>query len=383
MQSMPLTPPVTPTRGRHSVETVDDDIELPDPRRSSVDYQKSAVKSYTDDGVLLCPYNVEIVKDGSGRQLSFGFGAWSTVWKGACHPKTDVVDGFITPPTCARLPPPLLVAIKKPARKDAMQVIDNEAKILTYLQDLDEDERHVVNFIGLLPDISALVLRAHPLSLDAHIRCCAFHAQQTFTTDSMCSPVLGSTSAWFELAIPLITTLLWLHTQARIVHGDIKPGNVLLRPSPVKQGFAFTPLLIDFSSSQRLDSEEVQPNTLSAITREYTAPELLSSAVLRDPKSTATAASDVFSMAVTLSAAATGELLVYPGCSVFQRQALATQGWGILDAVRGLGSTRIPKHGVVTKALERAVLKVNMGRVSAQRWLEIVEHLRMDTDLDS
>lgn len=381
---MPLTPPVTPTRGKRYSVTTNDNFEPLGPRKSSPDHQKSLVKSFTDEGVLLCPYDVEFIKDKSGQQQSFGYGAWSTVWQGTCRPKSDVVNpGCLTPPTCTIPAPPVLVAVKKPARKDATQVIDNEAKILSHLQTLDEDERHVVSFLGFLSDASALVLSAYPLSLDAHIRNCAFEAQQTFTTDNMGSPVIGSISTWLDLAIPLITTLDWLHNKARIVHGDIKPGNILLRPSPEKQGFAFTPLLIDFSSSQRLDNNQIQPNTLSAITREYTAPELLSSAVLRDPKSTATTASDVFSMAVTLSAAATGELMIYPGCSVYQRQALATQGWGVLNAVRGLGSTRIPKQGVVVKALERAVLKFDMGRVSTQSWLEIVEHLRMDTGIDS
>ncbi|KIW26331.1 uncharacterized protein PV07_09431 [Cladophialophora immunda] len=136
---------------------------------------------------------------------------------------------------------------------------------------------------------------------------------------------------------------------------------------------SFEPVCADFSSSPRLDLEETTLNTLSAVTREYAAPELLSSKVLRDPTPTATTASNVFSMALTLLVAATGQLLVYSGTG-FQRQAMATQGWMVLSHVRnGEGRTWIPRFGTVERVLERAALKTDMGRVSAQQWLSIVE----------
>jgi hypothetical protein len=78
-------------------------------------------------------------------------------------------------------------------------------------------------------------------------------------------------------------------------------------------------------------------------------------------------------MALTLLVAATGQLLVYPG-SVFQRQAMATQGWLVLSHVRnGDGGTRVPTFGVVERLLERAVLKADKGRVNAQEWLAVVD----------
>ena len=95
-------------------------------------------------------------------------------------------------------------------------------------------------------------------------------------------------------------------------------------------------------------------------------------------KSTATKASDVFSLAVTLLVAATGQMLVYPG-SVFQRQVMATQGWLVLNHVRcGEGGARVPRMGAVERVLERAVLKAEMGRVSTEQWLGIVDSIGKD-----
>jgi serine/threonine protein kinase len=194
----------------------------------------------------------------------------------------------------------------------------------------------------------------------------------------MGNPVIGSIRCWLGLAHKVVSALYWLHNTARVIHGDIKPGNFLLRPVPgsqVDSAFPFQPIFIDFSSSHLSESEGPTLNTLSAVTREYTAPELLSSAVLRDPKSTATFASDIFSTAVTLLVAATGDIKVYPG-SVFQRQAMATQGWQVLQLARsGEQGARVRRHGVVERALERAVLRAGMGRVTATQWLDIVEEM--------
>jgi len=175
---------------------------------------------------------------------------------------------------------------------------------------LDPNEERVVTFHGILENDTSLVLTAHFLSLENHIKSCAETAQHLTSRENLIAPVIGSVTVWLDLADKLISSLDWLHNEAMTVHGDLKPGNILLKPSINSDSFPYQPLLIDFSSSQNRATEAIARNTLSAITLEYTAPELLSVKVLNDPTSSATTASDVFSMAVTLLAAATGEVMV-------------------------------------------------------------------------
>ncbi|KIW69624.1 hypothetical protein PV04_05492 [Phialophora macrospora] len=382
-----LTPPTSPCQNRSSSNISDLARPIPpsrlhpprlllgvkDAKLNPIDTYVSQQKAPIETRVTECLFEVEILKDERGRDAIFGTGAWSTVYKASTHARSRTLSASLTPPLSPTITTPALVAVKKPARRDAMDILKSEAKILGYLQSVPESERYVVPFYGVV-DEATIVLEAIPFSLEDLIRKCAVRAAQNFSTRTMTEPVLGSTAKWFHLAHQLVSALAWLHNSAHVVHGDIKPGNILISPGHgCEDDIAFEPLFADFSSSQRLDRDETTPNTLSAVTREYTAPELLNSKVLRDPTSTATTASDVFSMALTLLVAATGQLLVYPG-SVFQRQAMATQGWMVLSHVRtGEGGTRVPRFGIVEQVLEKAVLKADMGRVSAQEWLGIVE----------
>lgn len=374
-----LTPPSSPPQeaSHSSNQKVDyDSLEI---LRSSVEDPRPF--TYTNEGIMVCPFDVDFVKDQNDRKQMFGFGAWSNVFKATYAVKTPTSHGLMTPPS-RRIPtPPVLVAVKTPARKDAIAILRHEAQVLSSLRELDLNEKHVAAFHGMIDDESSLVLAAHPLSLEDHVRSCARAAQTTMTTDSMSSPVIGSAAMWLDLAGKLITTLAWMHNEALIVHGDIKPGNILLKPitdgSVDKSVFLYQPLFIDFSSSQRLYSTAITPNTLSAVTKEYTAPELLTVAVLKDPNSCATTASDVFALAVTLLVGATGDPMVYTGYSAMQRQMLATQGWGVLNNVRSL-SPRVPRQGIVSKVLEKAVLKKDMGRISTSAWLSLVDNVKKD-----
>lgn len=333
---------------------------------------------------MSCPFEVEILKDQRDRKQVFGYGAWSTVFKGVCHRRQT--SGLLTPPLSPQRQGPLLVAVKQPARKDAHEILESEAQILNYLMAEEGSGQFIVPFFGILASDSSLVMAAVPLSLEEHIRKSALSAKATRTTWNMTEPVIGMPSVWLDLTYKLVSGLSWLHDQAMVVHGDIKPGNILLDThsdhdvmdiATNSQGFPHQPLLADFSSSQRLNGK-ITPNTLSALTPEYTAPELLSSKVLSNPESTATKASDVFSLAVTLLVAATGNIMVYSG-SVFQRQAMATQGWMVIQTVQNgplEEGARVPRQGVVVRTLSRAVLRNDMERITAADW-----KLQMETTL--
>ena len=319
------------------------------------------------------------MKDSVGRNQIFGRGVWSTVYRAVGRERSDLTNTMLpTPPASPMLFVPLIVAVKTPARKDAKPIIRNEGIVLSHIARTECSDQFVIPFYGILPSTESLVLGPVPLSLHDYVKSRKCQAQHiTWSTD----PVIGSTAAWMSLAEHTITALAWLHTEAGgagVVHGDIKPGNILLAPDlQAGSEFPFTPLFADFSSSQLLSASTITPNTLSAVTREYTAPELLSSKVLNDPNSVATIASDVFSLAVTLLVSVTGQLMVYPG-SMWQRQAMATQGWEVLNHVRnGDQGQRVPRHGVVDRLLERAVLKTGMGRIEAADWASLVQDMRL------
>ena len=383
-----LTPPTSPRQNRSSSNISDlatpisaSYVQSPGPLLELKHAKSDAIATEPPNQSIAhnvdaeCPFGIEILKDERAEDAIFGVGAWSTVFKATTHVKPRTVLGSLTPPLSPTIIAPVLVAVKKPARRDALTILKNEAKILSHLRAVADHEKYVVPFYGVL-DEATIVMAAIPFSLEKHVRKCTVVASQNFSTWTMTEPVLGSTAKWVVLARQLISALSWLHGRAQVIHGDIKPGNILLsRVQGSATDITFQPVLADFSSSQRLDIEETTPNTLSAVTREYTAPELLTSKVLRDPISTATTASDVFSMAITLLVSATGQMLVYHG-SMFQRQAMATQGWMVLSNARnGEGGTRVPRFGVVEKVLERAVSKADMGRMSAQQWLGMIENL--------
>lgn len=377
-----LTPPSSPRQNRSASDIGFDETKLTP--RTSLSLEDDASATFTDDGTLVCPYQIETLRDSRDKNLVFGYGAWSTVFKATCHLRSAQTSGLATPPPSPNQSPPILIAVKKPARKDAVPILENEALILSRLMRIAGHERHVNLFHGVVPGENLLVLEAQPLSLEQHILSCAKKARENFSTANMSTPVVGSTQIWLSLAYDLITTLDWLHNQAMVVHGDIKPGNILLKStdSTGSNALPFKPLFADFSSSQRLDSDEITANTLSAVTREYTAPELLKVSVLRDSTSTATTESDVFSLAVTLLVAASGNTMVYEG-SVFQRQMQATQGWHVISCVRGSDQgSRVPKSGVVTRVLEQAVRKVDLGRVSAVNWKKTIEDVAKEVPSD-
>lgn len=371
-----LTPPSSPPRKAGSSSDLHIEYENLETLRSSVD--ESRTSEYTEDNILVCPFDVEYLTGSDGQSQMFGQGAWSNVFKGTCRNKTHLNSGVITPPPQATHMP-LLVAIKTPGRKDAIPVLRNEAKVLTVLRNQDPTEKYVAAFHGLVDSENALVSTAHPLALEEHILSCNQSALENRTAENRTAPVLGNFAIWLDLADKLVSALDWLHNEAKIVHGDIKPGNILLKTgfsSQTPDAFSYEPLFIDFSSSQQLDSDEVTEGTLSALTTHYTAPELLKSSVLKDPKSCATTASDVFSTAVTLLAAATGDPMIYTGQDWRTRQYFATQGTSILSTVRNF-SARLPHKGLISRVLEKAVLK-SVERIDAKAWKKLIRNIKQE-----
>ncbi|KAF7590734.1 hypothetical protein BBP40_002472 [Aspergillus hancockii] len=378
-----LTPPVTPTTADdgHSCGT-----RTTGSSRSSsfVSHDGGKPKDLYKDNVfpstpLQYADELEYHRDSKGRPVEFGRGVWSIVYKASSRPSST--SSLLTPPS-SPAGTRRVVAVKSPVRRDAHTVLDAEALTLTRLSRVSGSQHHIVPFHGYIPDSHSIVMSAVPLSLSTYIEEKSDLAQKHMSTGTMFDPIQGMTQ-WHDLAKKLITSLSWLHNECQIVHGDIKPHNILLRSRPTKNDlefdeFLFEPLFADFSSAHNitgssLSTEQATGTSLTALTPPFAAPELLSISSLTSPGTYPTPASDVFSLAVTLLAASTGDLLLYPGTSNMQRLAMAREGHRVIDFARsGLNGSRVPRNGPVEQVIKPAVLKDPSQRILPNEWVDLV-----------
>ncbi|PWY68574.1 kinase-like protein [Aspergillus sclerotioniger CBS 115572] len=379
-----LTPPVTPTVDDESlsgsVATLYSGGSSPslspvDGKFKDVDVEDQAVStfdSFTDELEYHC--------DARGRLVEFGRGVWSVVYKASpCEPLNAYP---LTPPSSPAVKTPT-VAVKSPARRDAHPVLDAEALALTRVSRVAGSENHVVPFQGYIADSHSIIMSAVPLALSTYIEEKAAMALKNRTTRTMFEPVQGM-AQWHDLAKKLITGLSWLHDGPRMVHGDIKPHNILLRASSSDDSefdhFPYDPLFADFSSAHPIVSpsspEGSMGTALTALTPPFTAPELLSVSSLTSPDVAPTPESDVFSLAVTLLAAATGDLLLYPGTSHIQRLAMAREGHRVIEFARsGPNGSRVPRNGIVEQIIKPAIAKDPSQRIKPDEWVTLVKSI--------
>lgn len=367
-----LTPPVTPIL-KQSGES---ERSTPSPLHDVGTEQAISLAKKNITTPLRFTDDLEICCDADDDRIEFGRGAWSIVYK--ARSTATAPAGTHTPPASPATPS-RIYAVKAPLRRDARPVLKTEALTLTRLNMTPGYEDHVVSFHGILSDCDALVMSAVPLALSTYIEDQADLRKKQASTATMFDPVQGLDS-WRSLARKLINSLSWLHNEAGIVHGDIKPHNLLLRPIPDESNgeldaFSYEPLFADFSSALNLSSgtnlaSESSPFSMSAFTPPFTAPELLSLASLKSGEVAPTPASDVFSLAATLVAAATGDLLLYPGSSNMQRLAMAREGHRILEFARsGANGSRVPRNGPVERLIQPAVAKEPSKRITTQEWV--------------
>ncbi|OAX85003.1 serine/threonine protein kinase [Emergomyces africanus] len=397
--SSTLTPPLTPT-------TPGDDL-APTIGQNAPQQQIPVLKVLDDEKIegdqtkvqtpgllpLEFSYDLEPHRDAGGNLIEYGSGAWSAVYK-ATSQWIPTTQGF--PPTPPPRRPsssasPSLLAVKSPLRRDAHAILRAEARLLSRLSEIPGAEHHIVPFHGFISSSHSLVLSALPLSLSEYISTQAFSAQEKFSTKTMFDPVLGM-PRWLKLSRELVNGLEWLHSCGQLVHGDIKPQNILLRPRkvniscPKEDVLPYEPLYIDFTSSYDPSTIEPSPHgpspSLSALTPPFAAPELLTVKALKSPDVVQSKGSDVFSLAVTLLAAVTGDLLLYPGSSSMQRLAMSRDGHRVLEHVRsGVHGSRLPTRGTVEKILSPAVVKDPESRIKTADWLLRIDDVITAEDL--
>ncbi|KAJ5372544.1 hypothetical protein N7517_004550 [Penicillium concentricum] len=358
-----LTPPVTP-------------IAKERPSQDSKAKQAAPI-SKDNAGTLLFTDDLEICHDDNNRSFEFGRGVWSIVYKArsSSRPQPNLPG---TPPS-SPVSTSQVLAVKAPLRRDARPVLKAEAITLTRLTQTQGHEQYIVPFHGYHAELGALVMTAVPNSLATYIEEQSKVARtRQPVTATMFEPVQGPAS-YQDLARKLIAGLNWLHRVGGVVHGDIKPHNILLRPIDTEDGeehaFPYEPLFADFSATVDIPTQVDAPvdttrASMSSFTPPFTAPEMLAS--LTSTEMAPTPASDVFSLAATLLAAATGDLLLYPNMNHRLRLEMARAGHQIIDFTRsGMSGSRVPRNGFVERIVKPAVVKDPAQRIATSDWVEL------------
>ncbi|KAL1628207.1 hypothetical protein SLS54_001777 [Diplodia seriata] len=139
-------------------------------------------------------------------------------------------------PTSPSAAPSAIWAIKAPADRAAFSVIRSEARMLTHILASTTTSRNktsptdfMVPFLGLDPRSGGLLMQALPLTLDDLIR---GDLASSFSNDEKGETARARVVAGLfpRLAGRLLAGLQWLHEEAGVVHADVKPSNILLRP---------------------------------------------------------------------------------------------------------------------------------------------------------
>ncbi|EGE05288.1 serine/threonine protein kinase [Trichophyton equinum CBS 127.97] len=411
-----LTPPLTPVEEEDGARI----IPVLDGAHSKVPPLWAAQL----DGPSQCSLPLKYRYGQDGSRIEYGRGAWSNVYSAIStdHAASLATSPPQTPTRGSSASSPMLgprnshtstsssssssgsthttvYAVKVASGRLAYDAVSAEADILTFLHRIPGSTAHVVPFHGYIASEHAIVMTAIPLSFASYIKTRAKDAAAVFNTRTMFKPVLGM-ATWLSFADKLVEGLRWMH-EAGVVHGDIKPQNILLRrrvPSISSSNNSGGPttattlnslgtiddtaansfdlLFIDFTSSLYSHGSSVALNSTAssrlATSLPFTAPELLSISAMTVPPTPAPS-SDIFALALTLVAAAIGYGEVYPGLERHRALALARDGHHVIDYVRaGEQGTRIPHKGVVERVISPAVLKDADSRVTAEHWLGIV-----------
>lgn len=266
-----LTPPATPSKAEDAASTGSQ--------------ESSKILQYDFSRI---DYELE-------RARLLGSGLWSNVYlttparpqMGSTSP--DVLTPPVTPQKGEQVASVSVYAVKVPARPDASEVFQHEARMLTTLHRHADAAQYVVPFYGLDPRNSALVFEAVVGgSLEDLIKRMKQMTEVARHTELV--------SIFPRLAHDLVSGLDFIH-EAGIIHADIKTQNVLLDisdhyslPAPVIRA-----RYIDFSAAFQSGEPDAAAN--AGGTWEFMAPEQLR---IQKDLNTPTFKSDVFSLGISL-----------------------------------------------------------------------------------
>jgi serine/threonine protein kinase len=247
--------------------------------------------------------------------------------------------------------------VKQITKKNAemLESLLHEAAMLTHISNVPKHQQYVVGFHGLDLGVSRNIMPAlvfekmecslhdwtkHHLSASGSRRTSQLHA------------ILGLVS------VKLVAALSWLHDHAKVVHGDIKPSNILIRSSESGSSLDFTLCFADFASAVIMNELY---KAQSGLTYAYMSPE-----TLKHPHDPPTTAGDVWALAVSLLEVVAGRT-PYSDVSPRMRK-LAVIGYGepvanVEDEVINAGCMEFAK-----RVLSPALIKDPARRTSATEW---------------
>lgn len=228
-------------------------------------------------------------------------------------------------------------AAKVGSGRSSAKILSSEARFLSFLMDRPCAREYVVDFHGHDVEKNMLVLENIPLTLEDYV----------VSMDRLPphDRALKVKNEQLQMSRHLVYGLRFLH-ENKVVHGDIKPGNILVRQRPINMDntrpvseiwpaspatpvtdsnmpddYVLEPVYCDFSAA-RFDDPESIP-TQSAGTYDYMAPELFSR---KTPDNYPTMASDIYALGVTLLFAAIGRSPYEFEHDRFRRRLMAAKG---------------------------------------------------------
>lgn len=314
-----MTPPATPTSPSHfrsGSKSDDYSIKTGLARHGSTASTVSVPRSPSirSHPVALQLFDFEtleyvILVDDNDKKRPIGTGIWSDVYLAAPSLPKPSDQSFLLPPSATKTPPvtpvksndsaigldsfpaiPPLYAIKAPASTSSRKVLREEAKVLSYLSQFPDSDRHIVQFHGLDTRNDALVLKAMDGTLEDWIKKNLNNLDENLRAVKLAS-------VFPHIALALIDSLIWMQDK-NCVHADIKPANVLTSNTPADLTSVPATVYSDFSSTILVAPEIEVHNAspLGAGTWDYLDPSLLSSLAPEEPS----AATDLWSLAITM-----------------------------------------------------------------------------------